>query len=103
MTPPVEDTPEGFAPPTLSRLLQLGIVGALAVYLVYWATAQMNATIYAVQAALQVHSVQTVEMTRKLDVLQAGIDILIQIEKVDCLHRSKDLFERGECYDASKR
>src|SRR6185369_11096610 len=89
--------------PLLKLVLQLGVPAAIAVYLVYNLAGNFNASVMATQGMVATHTAQTVEMARKIDLQQASLDVLIQIQKTNCLHQSHGSMERSECYEASKR
>lgn len=98
------------ANPLLKLVIQFGVPAGIAVYLVWiisgnlmGATAQAQRATEQTLIALQTHITQAAVLQIKIEDEQTALDILVQIDKVKCLHESRNVQERSECYDASKR
>lgn len=89
--------------PLLKLAVQVGVPAAIALYLVYSLNTDIARNVRDSVTALREHVTDSKLLERKLDEQQTSLDVLIQIQKFNCLHMAKNSGERAECYEASKR
>jgi hypothetical protein len=104
MTPPATPLPdETVVNPLLKLVIQFGVPAGIAVYLVYSMANGISVSANQTAALLQTHIAQSGAMQLRIEQQQASLDILVQLDKIRCLHDAKDVVQRSECYEASKR
>jgi hypothetical protein len=89
--------------PLLKLMIQFGVPAGIAVYLVYVVAGSMSQVSAQTATMLQAHIAQSAALQIRVEAEQVSLDILVQLDKIKCLHEAKGLTERSECYEASKR
>jgi hypothetical protein len=103
---PNNEVPDGESAvvnPLLKLVIQFGVPAGIAVYLVYAMANGISVSANQTAALLQTHIAQSGAMQLRIEQQQASLDILVQLDKIRCLHDAKDVVQRSECYEASKR
>lgn len=84
--------------PNQRFILQVGIIGALFAYLIFWVTSQVSAQITNIDTKVTAHASATEKMLLTLQEQAVQQKVLVNVSRQMCVNMGKTVSDRNACF-----